>query len=534
MASTLVYSDLLDDLAEALVSVQLRVVDAAGAEVWRGPERTVPADGRELCVDLPGGERALAQLPHDLHPSTEAMLRSSLSTVARCEQLEQDMQSMNNSSVQLLEQVSMLGETLPRLSVADSVAELARTVLLACSQATGAMRAIFVQLHGNVGIGEVVGHVEIGPHGQPVATSYPRAERMPADEGLFGQVLATVDRPVWYSVGDRGFATDADAPESLARGEVVAVPVACDTGDHREVLGAILLYDKLDCDYEHNERGFGSEECQIALSFASMLGAILGVRQSAEFAKELSMAQAIQAQILPAAPARVKGFDVAGDYRNWGDVGGDYFDYVPLRDGRTLAVVADVSGHNLASGMMMVSARATLRTLAQTHEDPGLLFSDLARGMYQDLSKVERFLTAVGVALRPGTNELEIVNAGHNPPLLYRAKDRSVTGIEAETTVLGFLPEADFPTTRIAMEPGDCLLLYTDGVTEAANEDDEMFGDERLCSVLVNSASRSAADIIAMVMAAVHNFRRPGERGDDITLIAIKMPNQTKGTAGAR
>jgi hypothetical protein len=532
--STLSYSDLLDDLAGALASVQLRVVDPLGVELWRGPERPTAADDRELRVDLPGGERVLAMLPMGLPATTETLLRSSLSTLARCEQLEQDMQSMNNSSVQLLEQVSMLGETLPRLSIADSVAELARTVLLACSQATGARRAIFVRLHAQAGVGEVAGHVEIGAHGQPLATIYPKAERMAADQGLIGEVLAHGDRPVWYSVRDRGPAADTDSPESLARGEVMAVPVACDTSDDRDVLGAILLYDKLGCDYAHNERGLGSEECQIALSFASMLGAILGVRQSAEFAKELSMAQAIQAQILPSAPARVAGFDVAGDYRNWGDVGGDYFDYVPLRDGRTLAVVADVSGHNLASGMMMVSARATLRTLAQAHEDPGMLFSELARGMYQDLSKVERFLTAVGVALRPDTNELEIVNAGHNPPLLYRAKDRSVTGIEAQTTVLGFMPEADFPTTRIAMEPGDCLLLYTDGVTEAANSDEEMFGDDRLASVLVTAASRPAAEIIAMVMAAVHSFRRPGERGDDITLVAIKMPGKTNGTTGGR
>ena len=96
------------------------------------------------------------------------------------------------------------------------------------------------------------------------------------------------------------------------------------------------------------------------------------------------------------------------------------------------------------------------------------------------------------------------------------------------------MPEADFPTTRIAMEPGDCLLLYTDGVTEAANSDEEMFGDDRLASVLVTAASRPAAEIIAMVMAAVHSFRRPGERGDDITLVAIKMPGKTNGTTGGR
>ena len=100
MYSTLSYSDLLDDLAGALASVQLRVVDPLGVELWRGPERPTAADDRELRVDLPGGERVLAMLPMGLPATTETLLRSSLSTLARCEQLEQDMQSMNNSSVQ--------------------------------------------------------------------------------------------------------------------------------------------------------------------------------------------------------------------------------------------------------------------------------------------------------------------------------------------------------------------------------------------------------------------------------------------------
>lgn len=529
MNPTFAPSDLLDGLAAALPVVQLRVVDASGSEVWRGPKsraRTL----REVEVVLPGGERLLAAVGARTSKAAVAALESALQSFARCEQLERDMQSMNNSSVQLLEQVSMLGETLPKLSVADTVADLARTVLVACVTATGTRRALYVHLHSRVGIGEVLGHVEVGAHGQPVDAAYPRAPRIPADHGLFGEAMAHSERPAFHAVKDRLRTDDPDAPEGIAQGECVAIPVVCDSGERRDVLGALFLFDKLDCDYAAEERGLGSEEIQVAMSFASMLGAILGVRQSAEFGKELSMAQAIQAQILPAAPALVSGFDIAGDYRNWGDVGGDYFDYVPLRDGRTLCVVADVSGHNLASGMMMVSARATLRTLAQAHDDPGTLFGALASGMFGDLSKVERFLTAVGVALRPDSGAIEVVNAGHNPTLVWRHREKRVEQIEAETTVLGFLPEADFPVARVELEPGDCVLLYTDGVTEATNADDDMFGDERLHAVLRASASRSAAEIIAMVMAAVHGFRRPGERGDDITLIAIKRKGPTAET----
>ena len=139
------------------------------------------------------------------------------------------------------------------------------------------------------------------------------------------------------------------------------------------------------------------------------------------------MAQAIQGQILPRGPATVPGFDLAGDYRTGGEVGGDYFDFLPLADGRTMAVIADVSGHDLASGMIMVSARATLRTLATRCSDPAVLFEMLAAGMHQDLWRTERFLTAAAAVLEPGGKRVEIVMAGDNELLLYRAATGKLT-----------------------------------------------------------------------------------------------------------
>jgi sigma-B regulation protein RsbU (phosphoserine phosphatase) len=218
----------------------------------------------------------------------------------------------------------------------------------------------------------------------------------------------------------------------------------------------------------------------------------------------------------------VPGFELAADYRTSGEVGGDYFDYVPMADGRTLVAVADVSGHNLASGMVMVGARATLRTLAAVCDDAGRLMTDLGATMYADLTSTERFITAVGVALRPGEGTVEVVNAGHNEVLWYRAESGLVESLSVEGTVLGFLPGVVYGTQTLQMQAGDCLFLYTDGVTEAQDDSGEMFGEERLVEVVRHACRKGAADVVASVMTAVERYQSDHELGDDITLVAIK------------
>lgn len=514
-------------VAAAAPGAVVCVLDAAG-RVLDQSGTAGASSGPAFEVRFQGGLRAIARLPEGCDEAEALALRVALETLARCEELEAELRSMDDGSAKLMEQISLLHETLPNLSSADSTEEVVGRGLSACMTATNVRRAVYVE-RGRDGFAHVLAHFERDDAGQPLATPYPLPERVPADRGIVGKALSNGDRSVWSTVSSSAEERDDLAPESLCVRQILAVPVTYCDGANTETLGAILLFDTTLREDGGEERGLGTDDQQLANTVAVMLGSVLGVRRAAEFGKELSMAHEIQAQILPASAARVPGFDVAGDYRSWGDVGGDYFDYVPLQDGRTLAVIADVSGHNLASGMMMVSARATLRTLAQIHRDPAKLFTELGASMHQDLSRTERFITAAGVAMDPEGGAIEIVNAGHNPPMLYRSKDRTVRAIESDSTVLGFLPDVAYDSVRVELEPGDCLLLYTDGVTEATNGDDDMFGEDRLQTVLAASAQRGASDVVAMVMASVHAFRKPGQSGDDITLVAIRRAGGNKG-----
>ncbi len=530
MALTPAAVDLLESLPDVLADLTLHVLDGEGRSVqrWGADDGTVfvagqparPAPGRAaLRVDLPGGG-IVATLPEQGEAPSHRLLQRVLDAAAQRERIERDMESMNTSSLQLLEQVSMLGETLPKLSAAETDADIAAMGVGGLLVAASVERAIYVSHHAETGIGEVLVHAVMDDKGQATLQPYPFAPSLPV-AGLLAEVLAAEDTAVVRAVPAGGRLGGDESPERLARSQVIGVPVSYGAGAQRVVLGALLVMDRRHSAYSSQE-DLGSQEAQVAMSFAAMLGAVLGARKVAELGKELSMAQAIQGQILPRAATGVKGFDVAGDYRTSGEVGGDYFDFVPLADGRTMAVIADVSGHNLASGMIMVSARATLRTLASQCADPADLFERLAKGMYLDLSRTERFFTAAAAAMRSGDRAVEVVMAGHNELMLYRAATGSVQPIRGDGTIFGFLPEASYDSTRIELLPGDFLFLYTDGVTEAVNADEDMFGEERLAAVLAGAGKGSARQILDAVLAAVDAFADRRLKGDDMTLVVLK------------
>lgn len=519
-------TQLLKAIPSVLEGVSVHVLDGAGA--WADSFGERPAGAEQVRVAFPQGE-LVAEVP-SATPALE-LVEALLATVAERERLEGDMLSMNGSALRLLEQVSIMGETLPKLPAAGSDDEIAALGARACHRAAGVEHVVYVAGHRGKDYCEVVVHdagegVCVEDLGlEPLNPVHPV-------EGLLREVLEA-DGLVLRNVPEGERLGEPGSVEYLASRQVLGVPVTYGAGEKLVTLGALLLIDRA-CQaselVEVHDAELGNEEGQIVESFAAMLGAVLGARKGALLSQELSTAQTIQQQVLPDGPMVLDGFDVAAGYFACGAVGGDYFDYVPLADGRTMVVVADVSGHNLASGMVMVGARAMLRTLATVHDRPEEVFTQVAQRMHQDLTRTERFLTAASVTLRPNGRAIEYVSAGHNDLMVYRVATDTVERCSSEDVIFGFVPEPQYRARQLVLEPGDCVLLYTDGISEATNLQDEMFGEERLSAVFAQLApNRSAQRILDGLVAELDRFRRGQVRGDDVTAVVIRCTHEGGG-----
>jgi hypothetical protein len=469
------------------------------------------ASGLELMVTFDSAHESL------LRPVLESLLLS----VAEREQLEKDMESMYSGSLALMEKASMVGDTLPLLSTGETEREIATMGLKALVVAASVERALYVRHFPEVGRCEVVVQAVMDACGRSaVVGPYESDDLISTETGVVGQAHEAQTESL-HHVPEGGRLGVPGSPEYMAERDVIAVPVCAGSGPKTLRLGVLLVMDKRANSYSDQDR-LGSQETKLTAAVASMLGGVLGARKLAELGKEMALAHEIQEQILPSGPTEVAGFDVAGDRVTSGDVGGDYFDYVPMGDGRTLVVVADVSGHNLASGMVMVSARATLRVVASEREDVSAIFDALAADLLDDLTRTEQFITAAGAALNPGSLDVELANAGHHDTMWLHTATGEVDQLPGSSTILGFASGERYESLKVTLQPGDALLLFTDGAIEAMNPEGEMFGEDRLRQVFVAHGDQTAQEILDAVFAAVADFINSGKQEDDITAVVIK------------
>ena len=235
---------------------------------------------------------------------------------------------------------------------------------------------------------------------------------------------------------------------------------------------------------------------------------------------ELALARRIQARLLPSGPPLVEGLELAGTSESAREVGGDYYDYLPLGDGRVALVIADVSGKGAGAALLMSGFRASL--LSQDLAGAGL--AEVVGRLNQFLHRsVEpgKFVTAFLGVLDGRSGRLVYCNAGHNEPLLVGA-DGAVTRLETGGLILGILEHSPYETGETVLEPGGRLVLYTDGVTEAANEADEQWGEERLIELLRGVPRAPCAGVVARIVEEVRRFEGARGASDDVTLIVAR------------
>src|SRR5688572_8647358 len=313
---------------------------------------------------------------------------------------------------------------------------------------------------------------------------------------------------------------ESDAVRELkAAGVKLAVPLV----SQGELIGVLNLGPRL------AEQEYSSDDRKLIDDLAAQAAPALRIgqlvrEQEAEaamrqrFEQELEVAHLIQQHFLPKKLPDVPGWQVAAYYRPAREVGGDFYDVIPLPDGRVAFVVGDVTDKGVPAALVMSATRSVLRASATRLIEPGLVLERVNEHLCPDMP-AKMFVTCLYGVLDPATGRLRFANAGHDLPYVKTAD--GVIELRARGMPLGLMPGMDYEEKEAVLEPGESVLLHSDGVVEAHDPDRDMFGFPRLKETMAGSPG--GQELIDLVISELEAFTGPGaEQEDDITMVTLQ------------
>jgi len=240
----------------------------------------------------------------------------------------------------------------------------------------------------------------------------------------------------------------------------------------------------------------------------------------------LGLAQEVQQSLLPQSDPALAGFDIAGTSIYCDETGGDYYDFIQTnRDGQAglAVVVGDVSGHGVSSALLMATARALIMLRASMPGQAAGIISDVNRHLSLDTAKTGNFMTFFYSEFTARGAEVRWVRAGHDPALVYDPSVDAFDELKGQGLPLGFDDSIEYDSFQRRLEPGQVIVIGTDGIWEMHNNSGEMFGKEALKEIIRNNHTASARQIVDTVTEALEQFRGDEAPEDDITLVVIKV-----------
>jgi phosphoserine phosphatase RsbU/P len=248
--------------------------------------------------------------------------------------------------------------------------------------------------------------------------------------------------------------------------------------------------------------------------------------------RELNLAREIQQRFQPTSPPLVPGFELQGISFPCYEIGGDYYDFIQREDGRLVIALGDVSGKGTSAALLMSSLHAAIHAQVATNQSLAEMISAVNRYL-ADTIPPNRFVTLFCAELDPDTGTLSFINAGHNPPLIVHAAG-TMEQLGAGGMPLGIMPDAPYRAGKTQLQPGDALVIYSDGVTEAQNQQGEEFGPVRLYDVVARNLDATASGIRDKIEAALTKFAQGTPSVDDITLVIVKRQAEGVMVASSR
>ncbi|MFH0800167.1 MAG: GAF domain-containing SpoIIE family protein phosphatase [Pseudomonadota bacterium] len=341
-------------------------------------------------------------------------------------------------------------------------------------------------------------------------------------EGISGKVFASHE-PLLVSeikASEMGPGRDRYQTKSLISAPVTCFPMK--VGE--EPLGVINVTDRTD------GSAFTEDDLQLLTTLANQAAAYLHIcrlveeRNATEKLRgQLEIARQIQYRLLPASPLEVEGLEVAGRLITAERVGGDYYDCFFTYAKRPSFVVADVSGHSIGAALIMAAFRAAIRSQMDADYSPSLLVQRINTILYDDLFQSEQFISMIYLQYLRSRQVIQYTSAGHPAPIVWRAAGGQFEEIGTGDCLIGLEARGVFHERQMVVSKGDVILLYTDGITEAANRRGERFGRARLVEVLSDALVGSARQICDVIVESVQAFVDPDPPRDDITALVLKV-----------
>jgi serine phosphatase RsbU (regulator of sigma subunit) len=348
-----------------------------------------------------------------------------------------------------------------------------------------------------------------------------------SNDPLVGYLLSAAG-----AVDIRGLELDSPALAAMkAAGVVLTVPLI----SSGSLIGLISLGPRL------SERDYSSEDRRLLNALAGYAAPAMRVgqlvrqqeaeaRQRERIEQELKIAQIIQQQFLPKSVPDLPSWHVAAFYRPARTVGGDFYDFIPLPDGRVMFVVGDVTDKGIPAALVMASTHALLRGAAPRLIAPGAVLAHVNDLLCADIP-AHMFVTCLALVLDPLSGKVEFANAGHDVPYVRTAD--GVAELRARGMPLGLMPGMEYEEKTFQFQPGDCALLHSDGLAEAHGPDREMFGFPRVADLA--GRGPSGEELIDLCLTELAAFTGPdAEQEDDITLVCLERTMSALYAGGGR
>ena len=299
---------------------------------------------------------------------------------------------------------------------------------------------------------------------------------------------------------------------------VLCVPII----QKEETLGVIYV------DNRFQNGIFMQEDLDLLTSIASSAGiAIDNARlyriavEKGRMERELQMAREVQVSLIPASTPVIPGWDLAACWKPAHEVSGDFYDFVPISDGKYGIVVADVSDKGMPAALFMTLSRSVIRSIAGQHERLDEEISKANHLIWRD-SREGMFITLFYAMLKPDSGDVTYVNAGHNPPLLLRSESKIFETLARTGMAAGVEDNTPYAQATVTLAANDYLVMFTDGVTDAQIGDAPPFGEDRFKATIQKHAGKSAREMIEAIEKEVCEFSGSGEPVDDVTLLIAR------------